>query len=55
MTADSGGSIAIKGFNYQKPVIAYIVVHNYQHADFYIMPVKRQIDLEKQEPEYTGI
>ncbi|NCB23084.1 MAG: DUF4297 domain-containing protein [Deltaproteobacteria bacterium] len=41
MTADSGGSIAIKGFNYQKAVIAYIVVHNYQHADFYIMPEGR--------------
>lgn len=41
MTLDSGGSIAIKGFNYQKAVIAYIAIHNYHHADFYIMPEGR--------------
>lgn len=41
MALDSGGSIAIKGFNYQKAVIAYIAVHNYQYADFYIMPEGR--------------
>lgn len=33
MTADSGGSIAIKGFNYQKAVIAYIVVTRSLHLD----------------------
>lgn len=38
---DSGGSNAIKGFNYQKAVIAYVAVHNFKTDDFYIIPEGR--------------
>lgn len=45
MTIDSGGAVAIKGFNYQKAVIAYIAVLNYQKDGFQII-VENQDDAE---------
>lgn len=45
MSIDSGGSIAIKGFNYQKAVIAYIAVLNYQRDGFQII-VENEDDVE---------
>ena len=45
MTIDSGGSVAIKGFNYQKSVIAYIAVLNYQKDNFQII-IENQDDAE---------
>lgn len=45
MTIDSGGSVAIKGFNYQKAVIAYLAVLNYQKDGFQII-IENQDDAE---------
>ncbi len=35
---DDGGANAIRGFNYQKAVIAYIAICNIENNDFYIIP-----------------
>lgn len=37
-TYDDGGANAIRGFNYQKAVIAYIAICNIENNDFYIIP-----------------
>lgn len=43
--SEGGGSIAIKGFNYQKAVISYIAILNYRKANFQIL-VENQDDAE---------
>lgn len=42
---DNGGAIAIKGFNYQKACIIYVIVRNYQKDNFKIIP-EAQDDFE---------
>lgn len=43
--SESGGSIAIKGFNYQKAVISYIAILNHKKENFQIL-VENQDDAE---------
>lgn len=46
---DDGGANAIRGFNYQKAVIAYIAICNLHEDDFYIIPEnKEDIEVYKQ-------
>lgn len=46
---DDGGANAIRGFNYQKAVIAYIAICNLSENDFYIIPEnKEDIEVYKQ-------
>lgn len=42
---DNGGAIAIKGFNYQKACIIYVIVRNYRKNNFKIIP-EAQDDFE---------
>ncbi|PKE48584.1 dsDNA nuclease domain-containing protein [Macrococcoides caseolyticum] len=35
---NNGGAIAIKGFNYQKISIMYVIIHHYKKNDFKIIP-----------------
>lgn len=44
MTIDSGGAYSIKGFNYQKAVIAQIAINNFNVDNFYII-VENQEDI----------
>lgn len=44
MTIDSGGAYSIKGFNYQKAVIAQIAINNFNVDKFYII-VENQEDI----------
>ncbi|OYQ79131.1 hypothetical protein B9T11_07800 [Wohlfahrtiimonas chitiniclastica] len=46
---DDGGANAIRGFNYQKAVIAYVAICNWNEKDFYIIPEnKEDIEVYKQ-------
>ncbi|OCG35606.1 MULTISPECIES: hypothetical protein [unclassified Gilliamella] len=44
MTIDSGGAYSIRGFNYQKAVIAQIAINNFNVDNFYII-VENQEDI----------
>ena len=37
MAMDSGGAYSIRGFNYQKAVIAQIAINNFNVDNFYII------------------
>lgn len=41
-SVDNGGSIAIKGFNYQKASIILVMIHNFNKENFKVIPESRE-------------